>query len=432
MLLRRAIPSSRPPRGHSLARPAGASRGAPGRPPRAPASGTRRQDSLLRGNRRRSCSARRSRRRPVRRGSSAPGTRQRRGGSPRQQNPVRSIVEPPPSATSVPAPVEAKPRPEPFAASTSVSPARRPARAETRPAGNRARHGLDRHGAARHRRRRRAPRAHRRARALRAGPLRLRRDVNYGGCEHRSVEIARLSVRDLVVQRRTLLEERPELLRIPGERPHARGDALPRLVGRRLEEERERMLGERRPCGVNTEGPAAELDDRERPSGQDVEHRSFLELAEGILAALGEDLGDAQAGTRLDDVVDRDELAAEERRQLRSEGRLPGAHRTRPGRRGARVRSGSRLPRDSPQVRAVRGVKSCVRVATNFSRTARPSSHATADSATTARGLDGLDVAPLDQRLARFPACEVERAKGGHAASGAASSPRARPPARRW
>ena len=105
-------------------------------------------------------------------------------------------------------------------------------------------------------------------------------------------------------------------------------DALPGLVGRRLEVHRERVRGERGSRSPRSERSSAELDDAERPAGEDVGGCLLLAPPELRLAVPFEDLRDGLAGPLLDDLVDRDERPAQPLRDERAERRLPRAHET--------------------------------------------------------------------------------------------------------
>ena len=101
------------------------------------------------------------------------------------------------------------------------------------------------------------------------------------GCgEHRPVRVSGASVRDLVVERRPLLEQRSELLFVASEGTIAAGDARPGFVSRRVEPQGEGVLCE---CGARCarrQRAAAELDDREAPPPEQLRGGLRFELAE--------------------------------------------------------------------------------------------------------------------------------------------------------
>ncbi len=175
-----------------------------------------------------------------------------------------------------------------------------------------------------------------------------RADVDAGGGENRAVEVASTAVGDLVVERASLLEQRVEALAILRQRAAAAGHSPPRLVRGRLQQQRERVLGERGPRLSGRESSASELDDGGWPAREEICGSALLEHAELRFAALLEQLGDRLARGALDDVVDRDERAPEPRGEPGAERRLPRAHESDQGEmavqrvqrsRGQRIRS---------------------------------------------------------------------------------------------
>ncbi len=63
------------------------------------------------------------------------------------------------------------------------------------------------------------------------------------------------------------------------------------------------MLGESDPRQFGAERPTSELDDRGQATGQSLDGNAFLELAERVLATLGEQLCDRRASSFLDNGV---------------------------------------------------------------------------------------------------------------------------------
>ena len=86
------------------------------------------------------------------------------------------------------------------------------------------------------------------------------------------------------------------------------------------------MLREGDSRGLRPECPTPELDDCRHTTGERLHRRALLELAEGVLATVGEELGDRGSGSLLDDGIDGDERAAEKLCERRPQGRLPSAH----------------------------------------------------------------------------------------------------------
>ncbi len=63
------------------------------------------------------------------------------------------------------------------------------------------------------------------------------------------------------------------------------------------------MLGECDPRRLGAERPASELDDRRKTTGQNLDGNTLLELAECLLATLGEELRNRRAGPFLDNGI---------------------------------------------------------------------------------------------------------------------------------
>ena len=143
-------------------------------------------------------------------------------------------------------------------------------------------------------------------------------DVDAGGREQDPVEVARMRVGHLLVERLPLAVERVERLLRPGERPRRPGDALPGGARIDVEKNRERALGEELARPFREDGAAAEGDDGRLPAGEDVPGDLLLERAESGLASALEQASDRLARARLDLAVEIDEAASESSRRPRS------------------------------------------------------------------------------------------------------------------
>ena len=153
---------------------------------------------------------------------------------------------------------------------------------------------------------------------------RARLDLDAARDEHGAVEVTDARVGGVVVERPSLLVERPEGRFVLRERPVAASHAPPRLLGLDLYEHRQRPLAQRFADLVGPDRTAAQRDHGRLARGERVARVLRLSQPEGRLAAGLEDPRDGLVA--LDLRVDVDERPPELRGELLAEGRLARAH----------------------------------------------------------------------------------------------------------
>jgi hypothetical protein len=152
------------------------------------------------------------------------------------------------------------------------------------------------------------------------------RDVHRSAREHDVVGIPRGRVGGRAVHGQALLVELAERRQVAGQRTRRARDPLPSLCHVDLEEYGDRVVPQRLPDALRPERAAAERDHRGPRVLQRLDRDVLLRLAEPLLPALLEDLGDGLAALPLELRVDVDERPADALGNLGPHGRLAGAH----------------------------------------------------------------------------------------------------------
>ena len=149
-------------------------------------------------------------------------------------------------------------------------------------------------------------------------------DMDAPGGEHGAFDVPRVRIRSVVVERLTLVVERPESRLVLRQRTVGAADAAPCLFGVDLDEDRHGALSQRRPDLVGPDGAAAQRDDSGWARPQRVDGVLRLAQPKCRLTAGLEDARDRLLA--LDLAVDVEERPPQLLRKLLADGGLAGTH----------------------------------------------------------------------------------------------------------